>query len=171
MQVHGEGSTRKTISELKGERLDRNDLTRSGNFFSRTRASSNSSVIKRRPPEVPRAVSVDRHRLLMRVLVSRFRVLIGLLAVLLSTHRVPLPFFMITVVMMVGRLVMVMSRSLVFGSRIVMMVTRPVLFLVRHEKLLTRDLRLDALRCIRKSRHECSAATSSSAFGAKGAFQ
>jgi hypothetical protein len=96
----------------------------------------------------------------MRVLMSRFRMFIGLLAVLLSTHRVSLRFFMITVVMMVGRLVMMMSRSLVFGSRVVMVVTGPVLFLVRHEKLLTRDLRLDALRCFHRSRHESSAATS-----------
>jgi hypothetical protein len=72
------------------------------------------------------------------MLVSRFRVLIGLFAVLLSTHRVPLSFFMITVVMMVGRFVMMMSCSLMFCGRIVMMVTRRVLFLVRHEKLLTK---------------------------------
>jgi hypothetical protein len=106
----------------------------------------------------------------MGVLVSRFRVLIGLLTVLLSTHRVSLRFLMITVVMMVGRLVMMMSRSLMLGSRIVMMVTRSMLFIIRHEKLLARNLRRDALPCFRQSRNASSATTSSSEFGAKGPF-
>jgi hypothetical protein len=101
------------------------------------------------------------------MLVSRFRVLVGLLTVLLGTYRMLLPFIMLTVIMVMRGLMMVMGGCLVFGGGGVMMIARSVLLFLRHYKLLTNDLRLDGLHCFRQVRPESRAATSLSAIPAK----
>jgi hypothetical protein len=101
------------------------------------------------------------------MLVSRFRVLVGLLTVFLSTDRMLLRFIMLTVIVVMRGLMVVMGGGLVFGSRGVMLIARSVLLFLGHYKLLTNDLRLDGLGCFRQSRRESPAVTSLSAIRAK----
>jgi hypothetical protein len=82
------------------------------------------------------------------MLVSRFRVLVGLLTVFLSTDRMLLRFIMLTVIVVMCGLMVVMGCGLVFGGRGVMLIARSVLLFLGHYKLLTNDLRLDGARVL-----------------------
>jgi hypothetical protein len=70
--------------------------------------------------------------LFLRMYVRRFAVAVRVLAMILGGVGVFARFFVIAVIVMVGRLPMMMSGSVVGSGGVVMMLARRVLFLASH---------------------------------------
>jgi hypothetical protein len=75
----------------------------------------------------------DEDKLHMRMLVSRFTVLVRVFAMLECGSGMPFRFFMVSMIVMMRSLMMVVCRSVMMCSSMMVMLTRGVLLFFGHD--------------------------------------